>query len=145
MLTILEFTHAQEAKAVARAWLARFGDAAAEADPEQLLQFVLPLASSGHREAEGWLTKVNQAHPSPAPGLDALAHGTWAAYYLNRGSVDLALEHNEAGPPGGQRRGRAGPAVPDARAAAPAGSRSAPAGRRPARLRPPPSSAAPQP
>ena len=94
MLTILEFTDAQEAKAVARAWLAKFGDAAAEANPEQLLQFVLPLASAGHREAEGWLTKVNQAHPSPAPGLDALAHGTWAAYYHNRGSVDLALEHN---------------------------------------------------
>ena len=94
MHTILEFTDAQEAKAVARAWLARFGDAAAEANPEQLLQFVLLLASAGHREAEGWLTKVNQAHPSPAPGLDALAHGVWAAYYLNRGSVDLALEHN---------------------------------------------------
>ena len=94
MHTILDVTHAQEAKAVARAWLARFGDAAAEADPEQLLQFVLLLAASGQREAEGWLTKVNQAHPSPAPGLDALAHGVWAAYYLNRGSVDLALEHN---------------------------------------------------
>ena len=94
MLTILEFTDAQEARAVARAWLAKFGDAAAEANPGQLLQFVLPLASAGHRDAEGWLTKVNQAHPSPPPGLDALAHGTWAAYYNNRGSVDLALEHN---------------------------------------------------
>ena len=83
MHTILEFTHAQEARAVARAWLARFGDAAAEANPEQLLQFVLLLASAGQREAEGWLTKVNQAHPSPAPGLDALAHGIWAAYYNN--------------------------------------------------------------
>ena len=94
MHTILDVTHAQEAKAAARAWLAKFGDTAAEADPEQLLQFVLLLAASGQREAEGWLTKVNQAHPSPAPGLDALAHGVWAAYYLNRGSVDLALEHN---------------------------------------------------
>jgi len=94
MLTILEWTNAQETKAVARAWLARFGDTAAEADPGQLLPFVLPLASAGHREAEGWLTKVNQAHPSPPPGLDALAHGTWAAYYVNRGSVDLSLEHN---------------------------------------------------
>ena len=55
---------------------------------------MLPLASAGHREAEGWLTKVNRAHPSPAPGLDAVAHGTWAAYYNNRGSVDLAVEHN---------------------------------------------------
>ena len=96
MLTILDFTDTQQAKAVARAWLATFGGAAAEASPEQLLQFVLPLASAGHREAEGWLTKVNQAHPSPAPGLDALAHGTWAAYYLNRGSADLALKHNRA-------------------------------------------------
>jgi len=94
MLTILEWTNAQETKAVARAWLARFGDTAAEADPGQLLPFVLPLASAGHREAEGWLTKVNQAHPSPPPGLDALAHGTWAAYYVNRGSVGLSLEHN---------------------------------------------------
>jgi LuxR family maltose regulon positive regulatory protein len=94
MLTILEFTDAQEGKVVARAWLARFGDAAAEANPEQLVQFVLPLASAGHRDAEGWLTKVSQAHPRPAPGLDALAHGTWAAYYVNRGSVDLSLEHN---------------------------------------------------
>jgi LuxR family transcriptional regulator, maltose regulon positive regulatory protein len=94
MLTILEFTDAQEAKTVARAWLAKFGDAAAEANPEQLLQFALPLASSGHREAQGWLTKVNQTHPSPAPGLDAMAHGTWAAYYVNQGSADLALEHN---------------------------------------------------
>ena len=94
MLTVLEFTDAQEAKAVARAWLAEFGDAAAEASPEQLLQFVLLLASAGHREAEGWLTKVNQAHPSPPPDLAALAHGTWAAYYNNLGSVDAALEHN---------------------------------------------------
>ena len=95
MLTILDVTHAQEAKAVTRAWLARFGDAATEANPEQLLQFVLLLAASGQRDAKGWLTKVNQAHPSPPPGLDALAHGAWAAYYLNRGSVDLALEHNK--------------------------------------------------
>jgi LuxR family maltose regulon positive regulatory protein len=94
MLTVLEFTDAQEARAVARAWLAKFGDAAVEANPEQLLQFVLPLASAGQREAEAWLTKVSQAHPSPPPGLDALAHGTWAAYYNNLGSADLALEHN---------------------------------------------------
>ena len=94
MFTILDVTHAQEAKSVARAWLAKFGDAAAEADPEQLLQFVFLLAAAGHREAEGWLTKVNQAHPSPAPGVDALAHAVWAAYHYNRGSVDLALEHN---------------------------------------------------
>ena len=94
MHSTLEVSHAREANAVARAWLARFGDAAAEANPEQLLQFVLLLAASGHREAESWLTKVNRAHPSPAPGLDALAHGVWAAYYANRGSVDLALEHN---------------------------------------------------
>ena len=94
MRTILDVTHTQEAKAAARAWLATFGDAAAEADPEQLLQFVRLLASAGHRDAEGWLTKVNQAHPSPAPRLDALAHGVWAGYYLNRGSAGLALEHN---------------------------------------------------
>ena len=94
MFTILDVTHAQEAKAVARAWLAEFGDAAAEADPERLLQFVLLLAAAGHREAEGWLRKVNQAHPCPAPGVDALAHAVWAAYHYNRGSVDLALEHN---------------------------------------------------
>ncbi len=89
MHTILEFTHAQEGKAVARAWLARFGDAAAETNPGQLLQFALPLASSGHREAEGWLTKVNRAHPSPArawtpwrtaPGR--LTTTTWAASML---------------------------------------------------------------
>jgi LuxR family transcriptional regulator, maltose regulon positive regulatory protein len=94
MHTILDVTHAHEAKAAARAWLAKFGDAAAEANPEQLLQFVLLLAAAGQREAEDWLSKVNQAHPSPAPGLDALAHGTWSAYYLNRGSADRALEHN---------------------------------------------------
>ena len=94
MLTILEFTDAQEARTVARAWLAKFGDAAVEANPGQLLQFVLPLASAGHRDAEGWLTKVSQAHPSLPPALDALAHGTWTAYYNNRGIVDLALEHN---------------------------------------------------
>ena len=84
MHTILDVTHAHEAKAVARAWLAKFGDAAAEANPEQLLQFVLLLAASGQREAEDWLTKVNRAHPSPAPGLDALAHATWAAYHRDR-------------------------------------------------------------
>ena len=71
MLPVLEFTGAQEAGAVARAWLARFGDAAVEANPEQLLQFVFPLASAGYRDAEAWLTKVNQAHPSPPPDLDA--------------------------------------------------------------------------
>ena len=94
MHTILEFTDAQEARVVARAWLAKFGDAAAEANPGQLLEFVLPLASAGQREAEGWLTKVNRAHPSLPPGLDALAHGTWTAYYNNVGSIDAALEHN---------------------------------------------------
>jgi LuxR family transcriptional regulator, maltose regulon positive regulatory protein len=94
MHTILEFTNAQEARAVARAWLARFGDAAAEASPGQMLEFVLPLASAGQREAEGWLTKVNQAHPTLPPGLDALAHGTWTAYYNNVGSTGAALEHN---------------------------------------------------
>ena len=146
MHTILDVTHAQEARAVARAWLARFGDAAAEADPGQLLQFVLVLAASGQRDAEGWLTKVNQAHPSPAPGLDALAHGVWAAYHLNRGSVGLALRAQRAGPPGGQRRRRAGPAVPDARRAAHPGSRSAPAGRRPSGCgrRPPTRHSAPE-
>ena len=66
MHTILEITNAQEGKTVARAWLARFGDAAADANPEQLLEFVLLLASAGHRDAEGWLVKVNQAHPRPA-------------------------------------------------------------------------------
>ena len=55
---------------------------------------MLPLASAGQREAEGWLTKVNQAHPNPAPSLAAVAHGTWTAYYNNLGSVDSALEHN---------------------------------------------------
>ena len=94
MRTILDVSHAQDARAAARAWLAKFGDTAAEADPEQLLQFVRLLASAGHRDAEGWLTKVNQAHPRPAPRLDALAHGVWAGYYLNRGSAGLALEHN---------------------------------------------------
>ena len=95
MRSILDVTHTQEAKAAARVWLARFGDAAVEASPEQLLQFAFLLAAAGHREAEGWLTKVNQAHPSPAPGLAALAHGVWAAYHLNRGSAGLALEHNK--------------------------------------------------
>jgi len=95
MLSIQEVAHTQEARAVARAWLARFGDAAAEADPGQLLQFVLVLAAAGQRDAEGWLAKVNRAHPSPAPPLDALAHGVWAAYHLNRGSAGLALQHNE--------------------------------------------------
>jgi len=94
MHTILDVTHAQEARAAARAWLARFGDAAAEADPGQLLEFVFLLAAAGHQEAEGWLTKVNRAHPSPAPPLDALAHAVWAAYHFNRGTAGLALEHN---------------------------------------------------
>src|SRR5207342_1719445 len=94
MHTILEFTNAQEARAAARAWLAKFGDVAVEANPGQLLEFVLPLASAGQREAEGWLTKVNRAHPTLPPGLDALAHGTWTAYYNNVGSIDPALEHN---------------------------------------------------
>jgi hypothetical protein len=98
MPTILDVTHAQEAKAAARAWLARFGDAAAEASPGQLLQFVLLLAAAGHREAEGWLTKVNRAHPSPAPPMDAFANAVWAAYHFNRGSAGLAMRHNPAAP-----------------------------------------------
>jgi LuxR family transcriptional regulator, maltose regulon positive regulatory protein len=94
MREVLDVSHAQEATAVARAWLAKFGDAAAEASPEQMLPFVLLLAASGHQDAEGWLRKVTQAHPDPPPGLDALAHAAWAASYLNRGIVDRALEHN---------------------------------------------------
>ena len=50
MHTIQDVTHGQEARAAARAWLARFGDAAAEADPGQLLEFVLLLAAAGHQE-----------------------------------------------------------------------------------------------
>ena len=139
MHTILDVTHTQEAKAAARAWLARFGDAAAEADPEQLLQFVFLLAAAGHREAEGWLTKVNQAHPSPAPALAALAHGVWAAYHHNRGSVGLALEHNKLARQAVSAAAGQGPLFPMLTRAAPAGSRSAPAGRRPrgCGLRPP--------
>ncbi len=129
MLTVLEFTDAQEAKAVARAWLAKFGDAAAEASPEQLLQFVLPLASAGQREAEGLLTKVNRAHPRPrsGPGRPGARH--LGGLLQQRGQRRFCAGAQPAGPPGGQRRGRAGCAVPDARAAAPAGSRSALAGR----------------
>ena len=50
MHTIQDVTHGQEARAAARAWLARFGDAAAEAGPGQLLEFVLLLAAAGHQE-----------------------------------------------------------------------------------------------
>ena len=112
MLTVLEFTDAQEARTVARAWLAKFGDAAADANPGQLLQFVLPLASAGQREAEGWLTKVNQAHPNPAPSLAAVAHGTWTAYYNNLGSVDSALEHNRLARQAADAAARQGPLFP---------------------------------
>ena len=140
MHTILEFTDAQEARAVARAWLAKFGDAAAEANPGQLLEFVLPLASAGHREAEGWLTKVNQAHPSPATGPGRPGARHLDGLLQQPGQRRSCAGAQQAGPPGGRRRGRAGSAVPDARAADPAGSRSAPAGRRPPGCgrRPPP-------
>ena len=111
MRTSLDVTHAQEAKAAARAWLARFGDAAAEANPAQLLEFVFLLAAAGHRDAEDWLTKVNRAHPSPAPGLDAMAHGVWAAYHFNWGSA-VSRAAQQAGPAGGRRRSRAGLAPP---------------------------------
>ena len=127
MRTILDVSHAQDARAAARAWLATFGDAAAEADPEQLLQFVRLLASAGHRDAEGWLTKVNQAHPSPAPRLDALAHQAPGRATTQPGQRRSRAGAQHAGPPGAQRRGRAGTAVPDARGAAHPGSRSAPA------------------
>ena len=132
MRTVLDVTHAQEAKAAARAWLAKFGDATVEADPEQLLQFVHLLAAAGHREAEDWLTKVDRAHPNPGPGLGAMAHGVWAGYYLNRGSVDLALEHNTLARQAISAAHRAEPAAPDAHRIAHPGGRSAPAGRRPA-------------
>ena len=89
MHTILDVTHAQEARAVARAWLAKFGDAAAEANPGQLLEFVLPLAAAGQREAAGWLTKVNQAHPALPRAWTPWRTAVWAAYYINRGSTGL--------------------------------------------------------
>ena len=109
MHTILEFTHAQEAKAVARAWLAKFGDAAAEANPEQLLQFVLPLASAGHREAEGWLTKVSQAHPSPATGPGRPGARHLGGLLPQPGQRRSCAGAQQAGPPGGRasRPGRA--------------------------------------
>ena len=50
MHTIQDVTHGQEARAAARARLARFGDAAAEADPGQLLEFAFLLAAAGHQE-----------------------------------------------------------------------------------------------
>jgi LuxR family maltose regulon positive regulatory protein len=131
MLTILDVTHAQEAKAVVRAWLAKFGDAAAEANPDRLLQFVFLLAAAGQREAEGWLTKVNQAHPSPAPGLGALGHAVWAAYHYNRGSVDLAVEHNRLARQAVSAAAGQGPLFPMLTELPSAGNRSAPAGRRP--------------
>ena len=90
----LEVGDAQEARAVAREWLARFGEASAQTDPELLLQVVLVLTSYGAREAERWLTALDQAHPDRPPHEDALLHGVWADYLLQRGQAERCLEHN---------------------------------------------------
>ncbi len=90
----LEVGDAQEARAVAREWLARFGEASAKTDPELLLQVVLVLTSYGAREAERWLTALDHAHPDRPPHEDALLHGVWADYLLQRGQAERCLEHN---------------------------------------------------
>jgi len=74
------------------------------------------LAAAGQRDAEGWLTKVDRAHPGPAPALGALAHAVWAAYHFNRGAVRIGqhpqLAHEEHLPQAGRglqdRRGPPG-------------------------------------
>ncbi len=90
----LEVGDPVEARAVARAWLARFGQATAVDHPQQLLEVVLTLTSFGVREAELWLRALDRAHPDPPPELAAVRHATWADFYLGRGDAHRALEYN---------------------------------------------------
>ena len=109
MHTILEFTNAQEARAVARAWLARSRAAACEARPWQLLEFVLPLASAGQREAEAARMKVHQAHPAACHRAWTLrtARGrptttTWGVHRGRAGAQQAALARQAADAAAGQ-------------------------------------------
>ena len=131
MLTILDVTHAQQAKAVARAWLATFGDAARKPTPSSCSSS----CSCWRHPGSGTRRLAHQGEPgSPqprtGPGRPGARH--LGGLLPQPGQRRSCAGAQQAGPPGGQCRGRAGPAVPDARGAAHPGSRSAPAGRRPA-------------
>ena len=91
---ILEVDDAREAVTVARAWLARFGDTAADEDPGHFLQFVFLLATFGQREAERWLVTFDRTHPSPDPPIAALVQAAWSNFHLNRGNAEAAVAHN---------------------------------------------------
>jgi LuxR family transcriptional regulator, maltose regulon positive regulatory protein len=91
----LDLSDSQVSILAVRAWLREYGLEAADRHPEQLLQLMLGLAQLGKPEVEGWLDRVEQAHPDPDPFLSAFLHGTWAEYHLARGSQEEALPHNQ--------------------------------------------------
>ena len=131
MHTILDVTHAQEARAVARAWLARFGDAAARSRPRAAAPVRARAGGIGAAGCGGLAHEGEPGPRQPRPGPGRPGARRLGGLLPQPGQHRSRAGAQQAGPPGGQRRGRAGPAVPDARRAAPAGSRSAPAGRRP--------------
>ncbi len=78
-----------------RTWLRQYGADAARDHPDQLLELVVGLAQFGHPEVEGWLTRVQEAHPDPDAFLSSFLHGTWAEYHLARGDPERALPDNQ--------------------------------------------------
>ena len=91
----LDLSDSQVSTMAARAWLREYGPNAARQNPDQLLELALGLTQLGKPEVEGWLTRIEEAHPDPDPYLRACLHGSSAEYHLARGNPERALPHNQ--------------------------------------------------
>ena len=105
----LDLSDSQVSTMAVRAWLREYGLDAVRSDPEQLVELVLGLAQMGKPEVEGWLARVQEAHPDPDPSLSRLLHGTWAEYLLARGDPEEALPHNQRAAEANRRADRPHP------------------------------------
>ena len=105
----LDLSDSQVSIMAVRAWLREYGLDAVRSDPEQLVELVLGLAQMGKPEVEGWLARVQEAHPDPDPSLSRLLHGTWAEYHLARGDPEEALPHNQRAAEANRRANRPHP------------------------------------
>ena len=104
LLTVVE---PDATAAAARHWLNRRGRDLVVTDPEQVLEYLLPLVALGSADdATWWFEALTAAHPEAGPTLTAMLEGTRAEHHLCRGEAEeavarsrIALDAVEGRPP----------------------------------------------